>query len=75
MKTAKTKFLSIRTTPEFDEILKILAAEFGVSKSRYVRVVLADDLKRHKARYHVLGWDRPRKPQPQVVDQCSAPTS
>ena len=62
MKTAKTKFLSIRTTPEFDEFLKILAAEFGVSKSRYVRVVLADDLKRHKARYHVLGWDRPRTP-------------
>ncbi len=64
MKTAKTKFLSNRTTPEFDEFMKILAAEFGVSKSRYARVVLADDLKRHKARYHVLGWDRPRKSQP-----------
>lgn len=62
MKTAKTKFLSIRTTPEFDEFLKILATEFGVSKSRYARVVLADELKRHKARHHVLGWDRPRKP-------------
>ena len=73
MKTAKTKFLSIRTTSGFDEFLKVIADEFGLTKSRYARIVLTDDLKRHKARYHVLGWDRPRKPQIKVADQCSAP--
>ena len=41
--------------------MKVVADEFGVTKSRYARVVLSDDLKRHKARRHVLGLDRPRK--------------
>ena len=73
MKQSRTRYLSIRITPGFEAFLKILAGEFGISKSRYARIVLTDDLKRHKARYHVLGWDRQIKPPPQAVDQCSAP--
>ena len=60
MKQPRTRYLSIRITPGFEAFLKILAGEFGISKSRYARIVLTDDLKRHKARHHVLGWDRPR---------------
>ena len=56
----RTKYLSVRVTQKFDEFLKTVADEFGVSKSRYARVVLADDLKRHKARRHLLGLDRPK---------------
>ena len=63
MKQPRTRYLSIRITPGFEAFLKILAGEFGITKSRYARIVLADDLKRQKARYHVLGWDRPKKPQ------------
>ncbi len=56
----RTKYLSVRVTHKFDEFLKTVADEFGVSMSRYARVVLADDLKRHKARRHLLGLDRPK---------------
>ena len=62
MKQRLTRYLSIRVIPEFEEFLKVVAAEFGLSKSRYIRRVLVQDLKCHKARYHVLGWDRPRTP-------------
>ena len=75
MKQRLTRYLSIRVIPEFEEFLKVVADEFGLSKSRYARWVLVQELKRQRARYHVLGWDRPRKPQTQVVEQCSAPTS
>ena len=62
MKHPRTRYLSIRVTPGFDAFLKVIADEFGMPKSRYARIVLLDDLKRHKARHHVLGWDRQRKP-------------
>ena len=73
MKPRLTRYLSIRVIPEFEEFLKVVADEFGLSKSRYIRRVLVQDLKCHKARYHVLGWDRPRTPRPLVEDQCSVP--
>lgn len=75
MKQRLTRCLSIRVIPEFEEFLKVVADEFGLSKSRYIRKVLVQDLKCHKARRHVLGLDRPRKPQTQVGNQCSAPTT
>jgi hypothetical protein len=69
----RTNFLSIRVTQGFDAFLKVVADEFGVSKSTYARWVLVQELKRQKARYHVLGWDRQRMPHPQVGNQYSAP--
>ena len=63
MKIQRTKYLSIRVTPKFDEFLKVIAAEFGLTKSRYARWVLVQELKRQKARHHVLGWDRPKDSQ------------
>lgn len=71
MEDIKTKFLSIRTTPGFVDFLEVIAGEFGVTKSRYARWIIEQELKRQKARYHVLGWDRPRTPKPQIADQCS----
>lgn len=73
MKQRLTRYLSIRVIPEFEEFLKVVADEFGLSKSRYIRRVLVQDLKYHKARYHVLGWDRPRTPRPLVEGQCPGP--
>ena len=62
MTNSGTNHLSVRVPKGLDEYMKVVADEFGVSKSRYARVVLADDLKRHKARRHVLGLDRSRNP-------------
>lgn len=73
MKQSRTRYLSIRITPGFEAFLKILADEFGVSKSRYARVVLADDLKRHKARRHLLGLDRPKTLHSHIGNQRSNP--
>ena len=64
MKHLRTKYLSIRVTQGFDEFLKTVADGFGVSKSLYARWVLVQELKRQRARYHVLGWDRPRASDP-----------
>ena len=71
MEDIKTKFLSIRITTGSEAFLKVVADEFGVTKSRYARWIIEQELKRQKARYHVLGWDRPRTPKPQIADQCS----
>ena len=75
MKQRRTKFLSLRMTPGMFEVLKAEAADEGLSRSRFARNHLALMLKERQYRRHVLGLDRPRNPQPQIADQCSAPTS
>lgn len=60
----RTKYLSLRMMPRTDDALRDAAAEQGVTRSRFVRGILVTVLKQREARRHLLGLDRPRKPDP-----------
>ena len=69
----RTKYLSLRMTPQTFEILQAEAADAGLTKSSFVRRHLVSVLKERRHRRKLLGLERPKKPQTQVVNQCYAP--
>lgn len=69
----KTKYLSLRMTPQTFEILEAEATDAGLTKSSFVRRHLVQVLKERRYRRKLMGLDRPQKPQTQVVNQCYAP--
>lgn len=69
----RTKYLSLRMTPQTFEILQAEAADAGLTKSSFARRYLVQVLKERRYRRKLLGLERPKKPQTQVVNQCYAP--
>lgn len=62
MKQRRTKYLSMRITPIFEEVLTSASEEYEMTKSQYARQVLVRELKCWRDRRHLLGLDRPRPP-------------
>lgn len=60
----KTKYLSLRMTPQTFEILQAEAADAGLTKSSFVRRHLVQVLKERRHRRHLMGLDRSRLPPP-----------
>ncbi len=73
MRQTKTRFLTFRITPTFEEALRLASDEYGISKSQYARQALVRELKCWRDRRHLLGLDRPKVPQLNIGNQCSAP--
>lgn len=69
----RTKYLSLRMTPRTFEILQAEAADAGLTKSSFVRRHLVQVLKERRYKRKLMGLDRPKKPQTQVVNQCYTP--
>ena len=63
----RTKYLSLRMTPQTFEILQAEATDAGLTKSSFVRRHLVQVLKERRYRRHLLGQDRPKTPLPQVM--------
>lgn len=59
----RTKYLSLRMTPQTFEILQAEAADAGMTKSSFVRRHLVQVLKERRYRRHVLRQDRSRAGQ------------
>lgn len=58
----RTKYLSLRMTPQTFEILQAEATDAGLTKSSFVRRHLVSVLKERRYRRHLLGLDRPKAP-------------
>ena len=73
MRQTRTRFLTMRITPVFEEALRSASEEYGITKSRYARNVLVRELKCWRDRRHLLGLDKPKVPQPHIGNQCPPP--
>ena len=60
----RTKYLSLRMTPQTFEILQAEAADAGLTKSSFVRRHLVQVLKERRYRRKLLGLDRARPSAP-----------
>ena len=59
----RTKYLSLRMTPQTFEILQAEATDAGLTKSSFVRRHLVQVLKERRYKRHLLGRDRPSADQ------------
>ena len=69
----RTKYLSLRMTPQTFEVLQAEAADAGLTKSSFVRRHLVQALKERRYRRKLLGLERSSQSQPYIENQCSAP--
>lgn len=60
----RTKYLSLRMTPQTFEILEAEAADAGLTKSSFVRRHMVQVLKERRYRRHLMRLDRSRLPPP-----------
>lgn len=56
---AKTRFLSVRVQPALADAVEVEAADYGVSPSKFVRLVLIDTVQKRRMRRQMLGLGGP----------------
>jgi hypothetical protein len=62
---AKTRFLSVRVQPALASAVAEEAADYGVSPSKFVRIVLIETVQKRRLRRRLLGLGDPaRRPRP-----------
>lgn len=54
----KTRYMSVRVQPALASAVAEEAADYGVSASKFVRIVLIETVQRRRARRRMLGLDR-----------------
>ena len=58
---AKTRFLSVRVQPALAEAVAEEADDYGVSPSKFVRIVLIDTVQKRRMRRQMLGLGGPAR--------------